>query len=264
MAQQKDKGLTPKEARALIKKGYAWIRHDSLENKAHWGGGLLLEVEGEYGIIKPGFRHRKTERIPLSSIKPWKSKNANRMQRDGVFLFEEEMKYTIVDLENSLVWAGSQMGFIKTMEHALTYADIKRANAGIGGMKRSKRFAYLADQDCIEIVPLEKAETLLEKWSVKKDISKEVEPKKIEPKKVEPKNIKLEEKEDKIVRVNETPVKLNDIDSEKRIEAYRQAMSDLEEAQILVMEARERADKAVFDLKQLVISRSEEAMSASV
>lgn len=257
MAQQTDKGMTPQEARALIESGYAWIRHDYLEDKTHWGGGLLLDVEGDYGIVKPGLRHRKTERIPLSAIKPWKSKNADRMQRDGVVLREEEMKYAIVDLEDSLVWAGSQMGFIKTMEHAIVYENTSKANMGIGGMKRSKRFAQLVDQERIEVVPLERAEALLAKWQPKEE-SKPKADTGLEPK-------------PKAVHVNEAPKskpkadlpKTGDSEIDEAMAEYRAAMNDLEEAQIMVMEARERADKAVARMGQLSTRRSEEAMVAS-
>lgn len=253
-------GLTVEEAKSLIDSGYAWVRHDSLADKAHWGGGMLLGVEGSYGIVKPGLRHRKTERIPLSSIKPWKSKNADRMQRDGVCLREEEMKYAVVDIEHALIWAGSQKGFVKSLDHAILYNDIVHANKGIGGMKRSKRFADMADQDRIEIVPFEKAEALLFKWQPKEEPKKESlsnkETKKDEPIKANP------------VKVDEAPKpslqKTGDPEVDRMMEEYRLSMNDLDEAQILVMEARERSMAAAEALGALAVRRAQEAMSASL
>lgn len=67
--------MTAKEARALIESGNNLVRHSNKGSFRHWGHGFLIGVEGEYAIIRPGKRHRTTERIPLDRVKPWKSRN---------------------------------------------------------------------------------------------------------------------------------------------------------------------------------------------
>jgi hypothetical protein len=239
-------GMTIEEARALIKSGYAWIRHRGKEDKTHWGGGVLLDVEGDNAIIKPGLRHRKTEKVPLADIKPWKSKNAGRMQRDGVVLRDEEeqMKYVIVNKEDSLVWAGSQMGFLDTMSHATTYESKSAANMGIGGMKRSKRWADIGQSNKIDIVPLEQAEAMMEAARPSLPFKPDV------------------QIEEKPVVTDQAPTKTETKTTKtEALREFHSAMQDLEEARALVLEAKERVDRAIEGLSAEAAEKTKEAMA---
>ena len=241
-------GMTTEEARALIESGYAWIRYSGKEDKAHWGGAMLLGVEGENAIIKPGLRHRKTEKVSIAQIKPWKSKNTGRMQRDGVLLRdkEETMKYVIVNKEDSLVWAGSQMGFLDFMGHATTYESQSAANMGIGGMKRSNRWAEIGNSNKISIVPLEQAEAMLE--TARPGL---------------PFNPKKESQviEDKPVVTDQAPTKTEAMAAKtEAMTEYHAAMRDLDDARALVLEAKDRVDRAIEGLSAEASKKTKEAM----
>lgn len=67
--------MTIQEARALLNSDNRWVRHCNKNCFRHWGHGLLVDIDGEYAIIRPGKRHRGTEKIHLSMVKPWKSMN---------------------------------------------------------------------------------------------------------------------------------------------------------------------------------------------
>jgi hypothetical protein len=213
-------GMTPEEAQELIDSGYAWIRHQSKSDKEHWGGGMLLAVEGKYGIIRPALRHRQNEKVPLSDMKPWKSKNTACAQRDGIILDDDEeptMKYVVLDTELALVWAGSQKGFLEDISHAITYETKTEANRGIGGMKRSNRWSEIAHSKRIKIYHFEEAEAILE--DAHDNLYKE-----------------------KPVVTDEAPVK-KAVETED--DELMAAMQELEEALALVAEAKARCDRAI-------------------
>ena len=249
-------GMTHKEARDLIDSGYSWIRHNDIESKTHWGSGVLLDVEGDYGLVKPANRHRQTEYVSLSSMKPWKSRNEGLALRDGIVAKEEAMQYVIVDLEDGLIWSGRKMGFIKAMEHAIVYETPHKANMGIGGLKRSIRFQYYAER--ASVVTLDEAnEAILDSQLLIPSVEKTVEPKSVEPKVI------VREVPKRAVRVNEVPVRSSDREVDLEMDEYRRAMSDLEEAHLLIMDAKERADKSVARMAALLSKRSQQAFMAT-
>lgn len=145
--------LTREEAIDLIKSGYSWVREfRSDTSQPHFGGSKLLAIDGDYGIIKPSHRHRKTERVPLANISPWKSKNeslrqqydnnpqnGNEKMKSNINIANPEFKRIIIDSQAHLVWSGNEQGFISDLGMALGYNDSAQASRAIGGIKRGGR-----------------------------------------------------------------------------------------------------------------------------
>lgn len=222
----------------------------------------MLAVEGEYGIIKPARHGGRVERVHLSKIRPWKSKNTGRMQRDGVLLREdkETMEYVIFDKTDKLVWAGAKMGFIPTTDYAIKYEDPHKANMGIGGLKRSTRFSRITDEERAEVIPLPEAQKILANGT--HEVSSEVKPA-VEAKPIhqapKPKE-KVKEEKATPIRTNEAPRKTGDREVDEALSEYSLAMKDIEDAHLLLMDARERADKAIARMTGLAAKRSQQAI----
>lgn len=250
---QSGAGLTAEEAQEMLDLGLPFVRHRGQEETRHWAGAILKGVIGDKAVIQP-LNHGRTEEVPLADIKPWKSKNGKSLE-EARKQQGKDMRFAIIDAKESLIWGGAKKGFIRRFSDAVLYESAEKAALGMGGMKRSNKYWNFPEKEEIKIVPVERAEAILERWQPKKQATPELKPQDQQSK-------QIPEQERPIVR-DAAPAKSGDAKLDALFSIIARSNKRIEDAHLEIMEARGDAERATAEISQIMDRRSIDAITTT-
>ncbi len=129
-----------------------YVRVKQGDGAWHYGRARLVGVSGKKAVIRP-FWHRRTEEVPLNSIRLWKAGNAIRRE-NGMLLPSDSSNgngrgpWIVMDVDSGLAYRNSHFGFHRNLDSVKQYAEER-----IGRRARG-RLAKRPDVGDLQVVTL--------------------------------------------------------------------------------------------------------------